>query len=111
MNKAIATGEKLVQKQALSNNPKWADNDHDFYMFMGDMAFDAANGDSKKVGDACNFYESAIRVNPKAAEGYIKYADKLLTVKRVNEAVTQLNALLKNSPNSRLRRVWTNTPS
>lgn len=102
MNKAIATGEKLVQKQALSNNPKWADNDHDFYMFMGDMAFDAANGDSKKVGDACNFYESAIRVNPKAAEGYIKYADKLLTVKRVNEAVNQLSTLLKNSPNSAL---------
>lgn len=102
MAKAIANGEKLVQKQALSNNPHWAENDQDFYMFMGDMAFDASNGDSKKVGDACNFYESAIRVNPVAAEGYIKYADKLFTVKRMNEALTQLRTLLQNNPGSAL---------
>lgn len=102
MQKAIASGQKLVQKQALSSKPEWAENDQDFYMFMGDMAFDSSNGDSKKVGDACNFYESAIRVNPQAAEGYIKYADKLLTVKRVNEALTQLRTLLQNNPNSAL---------
>lgn len=102
MQKAIASGEKLVQKQALSKEPKWADNDQDFYMFMGDMAFDASNGDSKKVGDACNLYESAIRVNPAAAEGYIKYADKLFAVKRINEGIAQLRALLQNNPGSAL---------
>lgn len=102
MEKAIAQGEKLVQKQALSNNPKWADNDHDFYMFMGDMEFDSANGDSKKVGDACNYYESAIRVNPAAAEGYIKYADKLFAIKRNSEALNQLRTLLQNNPQSAL---------
>lgn len=102
MRKAIANGEKIVQKQALSKNPEWAENDQDFYMFMGDMAFDSSDGDSKKVGDACNFYESAIRVNPQAAEGYIKYADKLLAVKRVNEALNQLRTLLQNNPNSAL---------
>jgi len=102
LDKAIAQGNKLVQKQALAKNPEWADNDQDFYMLMGDMAFDASNGDSKKVGDACNFYESAIRVNPKAAEGYIKYADKLFTVKRVNEGLAQLRTLLENNPGSAL---------
>lgn len=102
MDKTIAQGEKLVQKQALSGTPKWADNDQDFYMFMGDMAFDDANGDSKKVGDACNFYESAIRVNPAAAEGYIKYADKLFAIKRNGEALIQLRTLLQNNPQSAL---------
>lgn len=102
LQKAIDNGQKLVQKQALAKNPEWAENDQDFYMLMGDMAFDSSNGDSKKVGDACNYYESAIRVNPQAAEGYIKYADKLLTVKRVNEALSQLRTLLQNNPNSAL---------
>ncbi|MCM1319694.1 MAG: tetratricopeptide repeat protein [Muribaculaceae bacterium] len=102
MDKAIEKGNKLVQKQALSNKPQWAPNDQDFYMFIGDMKFDAANGDSQKVGDACNDYEQAIRVNPKAAEGYIKYADKLFTVNRFDEAIAQLNTLLQNNPNSAL---------
>ena len=102
MNKAIEQGNKLVQKQALSAKPQWADNDQDFYMFIGDMKFDAANGDSQKVGDACNDYEQAIRVNPKAAEGYIKYADKLFTVNRFDEAIAQLNTLLQNNPGSAL---------
>lgn len=102
MDKAIANGEKLVQKQSLSTNPRWAENDQDFYMFMGDMAFDASNGDSKKVGDACNFYESAIRVSPSSAEGYVKYADKLFAINRVNEAINQLRTLLGNNPNSAL---------
>lgn len=102
LEKAVAQGEKLVLKQSISSNPKWAANDQDFYMFQGDMAFDAAAGDSKKVGDACNFYESAIRVNPDAAEGYIKYADKLLAIKRVQQAEAQLRTLLKENPNSAL---------
>lgn len=102
MNKAIEQGSKLVQKQALSSKPEWSPNDQDFYMFMGDMEFDAANGDSKEVGDACNFYEQAIRVSPASAEGYIKYADKLFTVKRNNEALAQLQTLLQNNPNSAL---------
>ncbi|MCM1005076.1 MAG: tetratricopeptide repeat protein [Prevotella sp.] len=102
MDKALQAGNKLVQKQALSKDPQWADHDSDFYMLMGDMEFDAANGDSKEVGDACNFYEQAIRVNPKAAEGYIKYADKLFTVKRNNEALAQLRTLLENNPMSAL---------
>lgn len=102
MAKALEKGEKLVQKQALSKTPEWAANDRDFYMLRGDMAFDASHGDSQKVGDACNFYESAIRVDPKAAEGYIKYADKLFTVHRNNEALAQLRVLLENNPQSAL---------
>lgn len=102
MDKALADGKKLVDKQMLSSSPKWAPNDQDYYMLLGDMAFDASNGDSQKVGTACNFYENAISVNPKSAEGYIKYADKLYTVKRFDEATAQLRNLLQQNPNSAL---------
>lgn len=102
LEKAVQQGDKIVLKQIMSNTPKWADEDQDFYMFQGDMAFDAAEGDSKKVGDACNFYENAIRVDPAAAEGYIKYADKLFRVKRTESALNQLRTLLQNNPQSAL---------
>lgn len=98
----MAKGEKLVVKQAMSSNPKYADNDQDYYILKGDMAYAASNGDSKLVGEACNNYESAIAINPKAAEGYIKYAEKMFTIKRNELAINQLRTLLKNNPQSAL---------
>jgi tetratricopeptide (TPR) repeat protein len=95
-------GDKLVLKQVLSSNPKWADNDQDFYIFRGDMTFADSDGDSKKVGEACNDYEYAISINPSAAEGYIKYAEKLFTIKRNSHAINQLRTLLQNNPQSAL---------
>ncbi|MBP3298500.1 MAG: hypothetical protein J6L73_02330 [Muribaculaceae bacterium] len=98
----MGKGEKLVVKQALSKNPQYADNDQDYYIFKGDMIYAGSNGDSKLVGEACNEYENAINIDPTAAEGYIKYAEKMFTINRKELALNQLRTLLKNNPQSAL---------
>lgn len=102
MNKYLDEAKKLVVNREVSGKGDFKENDADYYMFLGDMAFDSANGDSKLVGDACNLYEAAIRINPKAGEGYVKYADKFFTIKKNDYAISKLQEMLQANPNSAL---------
>lgn len=102
MNKYRESAKKLVIKRVTSKKPEFKENDADYYMLEGDILFDSANGDSKIVGDACNMYEQAINIDPSTGEGYVKYADKYFTIKRNDFAISKLEEMLVNNPNSAL---------
>lgn len=102
LDKAMASAEKLMYKRMISSgNADFQPNDQDYYILKGDIIFDTAGADKKLVGDACNEYESAIKVDPKAAEGYVKYADTYFQIKP-EIAIAKLRELLSISPNSAL---------
>lgn len=102
MNKYREAAKKLVINRVTSSKRDFKENDADYYMLEGDIIFDSANGDSKLVGDACNMYEQAIGIDPTTGEGYVKYADKYFTIKRNDFAISKLEELLANNPNSAL---------
>lgn len=102
IDKAMASAEKLMYKRmTASGSADFQPNDQDYYILKGDIIFDTAGADKKLVGDACNEYESAIKVDPKAAEGYVKYADTYFQIKP-EIAIAKLKELLSISPNSAL---------
>ncbi len=102
IDKAMASAEKLMYKRMTSSgNADFQPNDQDYYILKGDIIFDTAGADKKLVGDACNEYESAIKVDPNAAEGYVKYADTYFQIKP-EIAIAKLRELLSLSPNSAL---------
>lgn len=103
LDKQLSAAEKIMYKRmtAPAGKADFQPNDQDYYILLGDMIFDTAGADKKKVGDACNEYERAIQVDPKAGEGYVKYADTFFEIKP-DYAISKLKELLRESPNSAL---------
>lgn len=102
MDKFRAEAQKLVIKRVTSSKREFKENDADYYMLEGDILFNSANGDPKIVGDACNMYEQAISIDPTTGEGYVKYADTYFTIKRNDYAISKLEEMVEQNPNSAL---------
>lgn len=102
MNKYLNEAKKLVVNRVTSGKKEFKENDADYYMLEGDILFNSANGDSRQVGDACNMYEQAIGIDPTTGEGYVKYADSFFTIKRNDYALSKLEEMLANNPQSAL---------
>lgn len=102
MDKYREAAKKLVINRVTSKKREFKENDADYYMLEGDILFNAANGDAKIVGDACNMYEQAIQIDPSTGEGYVKYADTYFTIHRNDYAISKLQEMVDLNPNSAL---------
>ncbi len=103
IDKALASAEKLMYKRmtAAPGKADFQPNDQDYYILLGDMTFATAGADRKLVGDACNEYESAIKVDPADGAAYVKYADTYFDINR-SYSIAKLKELLAQSPSSAL---------
>ncbi|MBD5231706.1 MAG: hypothetical protein HDS66_06110 [Bacteroidales bacterium] len=103
IDKALGSAEKLMYKRitAAPGKADFQPNDQDYYILRGDMIFATAGADSKLVGDACNEYEEAIRVNPTDGAAYVKYADTYFDI-NAPFSIAKLKELLQQAPGSAL---------
>lgn len=91
-------------EKIIANALKKDSKNPDIYIFEGDVLSDKAYAtqDSKIYGQAAAKYDMATSYDPQSAVAYVKYADMYMNANNPRFAITKLEELIKNNPNSAL---------
>ena len=97
------TYAKEIDKRIASASKKQLDNS-DLYILEGDMLRDKAidTQDQKIYGQAAAKYDMATGYDPMSSAAYVKYANMYSDIGNLNYAITKLEELVRNNPNSAL---------